>query len=50
MSELDSNPTVLKVRKHLVEYLGPPDEVFELSGSPIPGSPMPALNLAYFAP
>ena len=50
MSELDANPTVLKVRHHLVEFLGAPDEVFELSGSPVPGSPMTALNLAYFAP
>lgn len=50
MSELDDNPTVLKVRHHLVEFLGAPDEVFELSGSPVPGSPMTALNLAYFAP
>jgi hypothetical protein len=50
MSALDSNPTILLVRKHLVEFLGPPDEVFELTGSPLPGSPVAALNLAYFAP
>lgn len=50
MSGLDDNPTVLKVRQHLVEFLGAPDEVFELAGSPVPGSAMSALNLAYFAP
>jgi hypothetical protein len=33
-----------------VEHLGPPDEVFEVSGSPLPASPVQALNLAYFAP
>ena len=48
--DLDNNPTVLLVRKHLVEHLGPPEEVFEVAGSPNPGSPLQALNLAYFAP
>ncbi len=47
---LDANPDVLLVRKHLVEHLGAPDEVFEVSGSPLPNSPVQALNLAYFAP
>jgi hypothetical protein len=50
LGELDANQDILLIRKHLVEHLGPPDEVFEVSGSPIPGSPMQALNLAYFAP
>lgn len=50
MSDLDTNQDVLLIRKHLVEHLGPPDEVFEVSGSPIPDSPVQALNLAYFAP
>lgn len=50
MVDLDTNQDILLIRKHLVEHLGPPDEVFEVSGSPIPGSPMQALNLAYFAP
>ncbi len=48
--DLDNNPTVLLVRKHLVEHLGPPQDVYEVSGSPLPGSPIAALNLAYFAP
>jgi hypothetical protein len=48
--DLDANQDILLIRKHLVEHLGPPDEVFEVSGSPIPGSPVQALNLAYFAP
>lgn len=46
----DQHPDVLLVRKHLVEHLGQPDEVFEISGSPIPNSPVQSLNLAYFAP
>lgn len=50
MSVLDENPTALRIRQHLVEHLGAPDEVSELTGSPIPGSPVQALNLAYFAP
>jgi hypothetical protein len=50
LSELDANQDILLIRKHLVEHLGPPDEVFEVSGSPLPGSPVQALNLAYFAP
>lgn len=47
---VDQHPDVLLVRKHLVEHLGQPDEVFEISGSPIPNSPVQVLNLAYFAP
>lgn len=50
MVNLDANQDVLLIRKHLVEHLGPPDEVFEVSGSPLPDSPVQALNLAYFAP
>ncbi len=50
MSSLDDNPQILLVRKHLVEHLGPPEEVFEVTGSPLPNSPVQALNLAYFAP
>ncbi|MCK6551858.1 suppressor of fused domain protein, partial [Myxococcota bacterium] len=48
--DLDSNPDVLLVRKHLVEHLGAPDEVYEVRGSPIPTSPIQALHLSYFAP
>ena len=48
--DLDNDPTVLLVRKHLVEHLGPPQEVFEVSGSPVPNSPVSLLNLAVFAP
>ncbi len=49
-SSLDTHPDILLVRKHLVEHLGAPDEVFEISGSPLPDSPIQAMNLAYFAP
>lgn len=48
--DLDNDPTVLAVRKHLVEHLGPPEEVFELEASQVPNSPLATLNLAYFAP
>lgn len=48
--DLDNHPDILRIRKHLVEHLGPPDEVFEVSGSPLPDSPVQSLNLAYFAP
>lgn len=48
--DLDSNPDILLVRKHLVQHLGPPQEVFEVRGSPIPTSPIQALHLSYFAP
>lgn len=48
--DLDQNPDILLVRKHLVEHLGPPQEVFEVRGSPIKTSPIQALHLSYFAP
>lgn len=48
--DLDQNPDILLVRKHLVEHLGPPAEVFEVRGSPIKTSPIQALHLSYFAP
>lgn len=48
--DLDQNPDILLVRKHLVEHLGPPQEVFEVRGSPIKSSPIQALHLSYFAP
>src|SRR5262245_62034489 len=48
--ELDRSPALLLVRKHLVEHLGPPQEVFEVRGSPIKTSPIQALHLSYFAP
>src|SRR5688500_20241433 len=48
--DLDQNPDILLVRKHLVEHLGAPAEVFEVRGSPLPTSPIQALHLSYFAP
>ena len=48
--DLDNNPLVLLVRKHLVEHLGPPTAVFEFSGSPVPNSPITGLNVALFTP
>jgi hypothetical protein len=48
--DIENDPDVLLVRKHLVEHLGRPDEVFEVRGSPLPNSPLQALHLAYFAP
>ncbi len=33
-----------------MEHLGAPVEVLELTGSPVPRSPVQALNVAYFAP
>ena len=50
MGILDDNPQILRIRQHLVEHLGPPEEVFEVTGSPLPNSPVQALNLAYFSP
>ena len=47
---LDDNPTVIAVRQHLVEHLGPPLDVFEVHGSPDPGSPLSTFNVAFFAP
>jgi suppressor of fused protein SUFU len=48
--EIENDPDVLLVRKHLVEHLGRPDEVFEVRGSPLANSPLQVLHLAYFAP
>lgn len=48
--DLDAHPDVLLIRKHLVEHLGPPRAVVEVRGSPLPSSPVQALNIAYFAP
>ena len=50
MGALDENPQVLRVRRHLVEHLGAPKAVFEVSGSPLADSPVQTLNLAYFCP
>lgn len=38
------------IQQHLVKYLGPPTNVVNVSGSPIPDSPISSLNIAYFAP
>jgi hypothetical protein len=45
-----AHPHIQAVQRHLMDHLGPPDEVFEVSGSPLPTSPVQTLNLAYFAP
>ncbi|MEM7677487.1 MAG: suppressor of fused domain protein, partial [Myxococcota bacterium] len=48
--DLDNHPLVLTVRKHFVDHLGPPAEVYQLPGSAMPNSPITAVQLAVFAP
>ncbi|MEO1334825.1 MAG: suppressor of fused domain protein [Myxococcota bacterium] len=48
--DLDNHPLVLTVRKHFVDHLGPPAEVYQLPGSSQPNSPITAVQLAVFAP